>query len=245
MNRALTLTMLALVLTGGSAANAANASSATEQPQAQAQPAPAILEGAPKGTVVFDDDGGRAQIIPRKEVAGRDALYHGGPVVSHATVQAVFLGSGWRDRANRTKESAAMDALKERAGAETAAFLGKHGVRAWEAAGLALEDPAGDPLNGKRISDLEIQIRLDNLLGRDPIEEGAVYVVFLAPDLQSSLGSRLSERDFAAYHNHVHSAGGVIHYVVVPYDGEPSRWLAAARQSLTQALINPEGNGWY
>jgi hypothetical protein len=242
MNRALTLTMLALTLTGGSASYAANT---VEQPQPQAQPAPAILEGAPKGTVAFDDDGGRAQMIPRKEVAGRDATYHGGPVVSHATVQAVFLGSGWRDRANRTKESTAMDALKERAGAETAAFLGKHGVRVWEAAGLALEDPAGDPLNGKRISDLEIQIRLDNLLGRDPIEEGAVYVVFLAPDLQSSLGSRLSERDFAAYHNHVHSAGGVIHYVVVPYDSEPSRWLAAARQSLTQALINPEGNAWY
>ncbi|HEX3527522.1 MAG TPA: hypothetical protein VH988_10665 [Thermoanaerobaculia bacterium] len=237
MNRAFTLTLLALTLAG--AANAA------EQPQAQAKPAPAILEGAPKGTVAFDDDGGRAQMIPRQAVPGREATYHGGPVVSHATVQAVFLGSGWRDRANRAKESVAAESLKQGAGAETAALLGQHGVRAWEPAGLALEDPAGDPLNGNRISDLEIQIRLDNMLGQGQVDKDAVYVVFLAPDLQSSLGSRLSERDFAAYHNHVHSAGGVIHYVVVPYDSEPSHWLAAARQSLTQALINPEGNGWY
>jgi|SRR6185369_12594401 len=237
MNRAFTLTMLALTLTG--------AAHAAEQPQAQAKPAPAILEGAPKGTVAFDDDGGRAQIIPRQQVAGREATYHGGPVVSHATVQAVFLGSGWHDRANRAKESVALDALKQGAGAEAAALLDKHGVRAWEPAGLALEDPAGDPLNGNRISDLEIQIRLDNMLGRGTIEKDAVYVVFLAPDLLSSLGSRLSERDFVAYHNHVHSAAGVIHYVVVPYDNEPARWLAAARQSLSQALINPEGSGWY
>jgi len=233
MNRAFTLTMLALTLAGAG------------QSQAQAKPASAILEGAPKGTVAFDDDGGRAQMIPRQAVPGREAKYHGGPVVSHATVQAVFLGSGWHDRANRAKESTVMDALKAGAEAETAALLGKHGVRAWEPAGLALEDPAGDPLNGKRISDLEIQIRLDNMLGQSQVDKDAVYLVFLAPDLQSSLGSRLSERDFAAYHNHVHSAGGVIHYVVVPYDSEPSRWLAAARQSLTQALINPEGNGWY
>src|SRR5262249_42013918 len=153
----------------------------------------------------FDDDGGRAQMIPRKEVAAREATYHGGPVVAHSNVQAVFLGSGWHERENRAKESRVIDALKEQAGKESAELLAQHGITGWEANGTAVEDLAGDPLSGKRISDLEIQIRLDNLLGRDPVAEGAVYVVFLAPDLQSSLGSRLSERDFAAYHNHFHA----------------------------------------
>jgi hypothetical protein len=32
---------------------------------------------------------------------------------------------------------------------------------------------------------------------------------------------------------------------VVPYDGELTRWLETARRSLVQALVNPEGNGWY
>jgi hypothetical protein len=98
---------------------------------------------------------------------------------------------------------------------------------------------------GKTISDLEIQSRLDNLLSGETLQANSVYVVFLAPGLGSTLGSKTSARDFAAYHNHFHAAGGVVHYVVVPYDNEPARWLAAARQSLAQALINPEGNGWY
>ena len=70
-------------------------------------------------------------------------------------------------------------------------------------------------------------------------------MVFLAPGLGSTLGAKSSAQDFAAYHNHLHSSAGVFHYVVVPYDENASRWISAARQSLHQALINPEGNGWY
>ena len=223
MNRASILATLALTLIGGAVSQAA------QKPQAQAPSAAsatAILESATPGTVVFDDDGGRAQIIPRQAVAGRDATFHGGPVIAHGTVQAVFLGSGWRDRANREKEPVAQAALR--------------------GAGLALEDPAGDPVASATISDLEIQLRLDNLLsGAGPIEASTVYVVFLAPGLGSTLGSATSEKDFAAYHNHFHAANGVVHYVVVPFDADSTRWLANARQSLHQALINPEGNGWY
>lgn len=239
MNRACILATLALSLTSGSVSRAAE----KPQPQVQTPPASAILQHAPKGTVVFDDDGGRAQIIPRREVEKREATYHGGPVVSRGTVQAVFLGSGWRQRENQGKEPAAVKALR---GPETSASLAKYGIKEWESPGLSLEDPAGDPLATRTISDLEIQARLDGLLGGgDPLDANSVYVVFLAPGLGSTLGSKSSEKDYAAYHNHFHSAAGVIHYVVVPYDGDVSRWTSAARQSLHQALINPEGNGWY
>ncbi|MBW8877899.1 MAG: hypothetical protein JF614_23295 [Acidobacteria bacterium] len=242
MNRASILATLALTLIGGAVSQAAQ----KPQPQAPSgQSAPAVLESASRGTVAFDDDGGRAQIIPRQAVAGRDATFHGGPVISHGTVQAVFLGSGWRAKANREKESGAMAALRGQAQAATAS-LAKYRIREWEPAGLALEDPAGDPVASATISDLEIQFRLDNLLsGAGRIEASSVYVVFLAPGLGSTLGSTTSEKDFAAYHNHFHSANGVVHYVVVPFDADSSRWLANAHQSLHQALINPEGNGWY
>jgi hypothetical protein len=238
MNRACTFATLALTLIGGSALQAAQ----NTQPQAAA--APAVLESAPAGTVVFDDDGGRAQIIPQKPVAGRDATFHGGPVISRGLVQAVFLGSGWRERTNREKETGALEAL--RGDAKVADSLAKYGTGAWEPHGIALEDPAADPVAGERISGLEIQTRLDTLLsGAGPIDANLVYVVFLAPRLGTTLGPKHSEKDFAAYHNHFHAANGVVHYVVVPFDADSSRWLAAARQSLHQALINPEGNGWY
>ena len=235
MNRSFILATLALVLTSGSGLQAA------EKPQPAAAPAPPVLEKAPRGTVVFDDDGGRAQIIPRQAVAAGEASYHGGPVVAHGAVQAVFLGSGWRDRENRAKEAEVMKEL----GSPAAASLSRYGIKPWEPAGF-LEDPAGDPVAGKTINDLEIQARLDGLVGGgEPIDANAVYVVFLAPGLGSTLGSKSSEKDFAAYHNHLHAAAGIIRYVVVPYDAEFSRWAAAARQSLQQALINPEGNAWY
>jgi hypothetical protein len=236
MNRALILATLALVATGGSASWAAG------QPQPQA-PAAAVLNHAPKGTVVFDDDGGRAQIIPRQPAESRDATFHGGPVVSGATVQAVFLGSGWRERSNRDKEGQAIAALRD---SRDAASPLPTSIKVWEIAGQPLEDPAGDPVAGKTISDLEVQGRLESLLGgAGPLDPQVVYVIFLAPGLGSTLGSASSARDFAAYHNHLHSATGVFHYAVVPYDDDAARWISAARQSLHQAVINPEGNGWY
>lgn len=232
MSRAFILATLALTLTGGSASRAA------EKPQTPAPPASAILENAPRGTVVFDNDGGRAQIIPRRAVPSAEATYHGGPVVSQPTVQAVFLGNDWRK--NRAKENEILSALQ----GQSSEPLKRYGIKPWELTGQ-LEDLSGDPLHGSSISDLEIQTRLDNLLGgAGPLDAGTVYVVFLAPGLGSTLG-KATDRDYAAYHNHVHSAAGVIHYAVVPYDGDLSRWVSAARQSLHQALINPEGNGWY
>lgn len=232
MNRAFILATLALTLTGGSASRAA------ETPRTPPPPASAILENAPRGTVVFDNDGGRAQIIPRKAVPAQEATYHGGPVVSQPTVQAVFLGNDWRK--NRARENEILSALR----GQSAEPLKRYGIKSWEVGGQ-LEDLAGDPLHGSSISDLEIQIRLDNLLGgAGPLDAGTVYVVFLAPGLGSTLG-KATDRDYAAYHNHVHSAAGVIHYAVVPYDGDLSRLASAARRSLHEAVINPEGNGWY
>jgi hypothetical protein len=234
MSRAFILATLALTLTGGSVTRAA------EKPQA-----PAVLENAPKGTVAFDDDGGRAQIIPRQAVPLPEATYHGGPVVTQGTVQAVFLGSGWRKEESRQKEAAVLGALRGQ-GAEAAKSLSGYGVRPWEISGEPIEDLTGDPLRGSSISDLEIQTRLDGLLGgAGTLDAGTVYVVFLAPGLGSTLGPRATDKDYLAYHNHLHSAAGVIQYAEVHNDGDLSRCVAAARQSLHQTLINPEGNGWY
>lgn len=231
--RTSTLTALGILLTLGGAAQAA------ERPQATAAP---VLENAPAGTVVFDDDGGRAQIIPRQEVAQKTATYHGGPVVSHGSVQAIFLGSAWREPANRALESRAAAALT---GREHAGALAKYGVEAGELPALVQEDLL-DPLESRPVSDLEVQRRLDALFANGTtVDSNAVYVIFLAPGLRSKLGESSSEKDYVAYHNHFHGAAGVVRYVVVAYDADFSRWLGNARQSLFQALVNPEGNAWY
>src|SRR5258708_22965166 len=77
-----------------------------------------VLEAAPPGTVVFDDDGGRVQIVPRRAVPPSEVSYHGGPVITGGTVQAIFLGSAWRDAGPRRRESQAPEALVGHRGAE-------------------------------------------------------------------------------------------------------------------------------
>jgi len=63
----------------------------------------------------------------------------------------------------------------------------------------ALQEDLLDPLDGKAVSDLEIQRRLDALVtsGHEPVDAGVVFVVFLAPGLRSTLGTSSSEKDFA------------------------------------------------
>jgi hypothetical protein len=246
MRRPCNLTMMALtgVVVGSTLGNFALAAAAPlDEPRS---PLP-VLAAAPPGTVVFDDDGGRVQIVPRRAVPASEASYHGGPVITGGTVQAIFLGSAWRDEGLRGREPQTLEALVGRGGAAITAAFSRFGLESRELIVLAQEDPL-DPLEGASISDLEIQARIEGLSSggtRGPLDLHAVYVVFLAPGLRSTLGVSSSEKDFAAYHNHFHAAAGVVRYVVVPYDRDPSRWRENARQSLVQALVNPEGNGWY
>ncbi len=209
---------------------------------------PAVLEAAPAGTVVMDDDGGRVQIVPRAGAGGgdRELTYHRGPVVSRGDVQAVFLGSGWREGANRGGEARMMEALK--AGVPEALKAGVDGGFAAPSFSPPAREDRLDPAGGRTISDLEIQARLDEWLANGtigPLGAGSVFVVFLAPGMRSTLGSSGSETDFTAYHNYFHAAPGLVRYVVVPHQEPFARWLAAARQGLVQTLIDPEGTGWY
>lgn len=244
MNGPCTLATLLLVLTAGNGGAAAAAALGRE---GAAPVPPAVLESAPAGSVVMDDDGGRVQIVSRSATrGGREVVYHGGPVLSRGNVQAVFLGSGWREETNRGLEARMMEALKAGVTAPLQAGVDS-GVEAPSFSLPAREDRL-DPAGGRTISDLEIQARLDEWLANGtigPLGDASVYVVFLAPGMRSTLGSSSSETDFAAYHNYFHAAPGLVRYVVVPHQEPFARWLAAARQGLVQTLIDPEGTAWY
>ncbi len=209
--------------------------------------APAVLENAPKGTVLFDDDGGRVQIVPRRSIVRTEPTFHGGPTISGGAIVPFFLGSGWRDAANRPREAQTVAALASRGGSATLPSLAPYRLAAPQLRGAALADPVGLPRDN-RLSDLQIQRRLNRLVtakGAPVLAADVVYVVFLPPGVRSTVGTSDSARDYAAYHNHLHSAAGIVHYVVVPYDDDFARGLASAQQALVEALINPEGDGWY
>ena len=65
------------------------------------------------------------------------------------------------------------------------------GIEASDLPGLVQEDLL-DPLENRTVSDLEVQRRLDALFANGtfgPYEANAVYVIFLAPGLRSTLGT--------------------------------------------------------
>ena len=47
-----------------------------------------------------------------------------------------------------------------------------------------------------------------------------IYVVFLDPEMRSTLGSMFAGKHYAAYHNFFNAGGMKLHYVVVPFEAD-------------------------
>src|SRR5262249_41895629 len=101
--------------------------------------------------------------------------------------------------------------------------------------------------NGK-VNDLAIQRKLSDLLQSKAIpapKAGTVYVVFLAPGIDSTLGAHKAGVEYAAYHNFVNLEAGEIHYVVVPFHADAQRHASAAARAFAETAMNPNGQGWF
>ena len=125
------------------------------------------------------------------------------------------------------------------------AELQKHNIKTLGAS-LRLEDFSD--LSKARVNDLTIQQKLSDLLQSKAIPApaaGTVYVIFLAPGVQSTLGAHKAGVDYAAYHNFVNLEAGEIHYVVVPFHDDADHHGAAATRAFAEAALNPNGRGWF
>src|SRR3954468_21779893 len=59
--------------------------------------------------LAFDDDGGKAQIVPADFSVAGPKTFHGGPVLASAQQVSIFLGAGWGDQQFRSRESSLLD----------------------------------------------------------------------------------------------------------------------------------------
>jgi hypothetical protein len=210
---------------------------------------PAPLEDADPATVAVNDDDWRVEIVPPFPVAERARRFHGGKVIEHPAVEAVFLGDWSGDKERRGSLETALAGLGSSADLRS---LARYGVRA---SGLAVKahlaplvEPEPRLAQRESLTDLEVQEQLDRLLvprGIGAPQRGTVYIVLLPPGLASLLGEKVSGEDFLAYHAQFQSRHGNVHYMVLPYDRDADRTLATLTQSLTQTLIDPDGTGWY
>jgi opacity protein-like surface antigen len=193
---------------------------------------------------VFDDDGGKVQIVPADFSTAGPKTFHGGPVLASAQQVSIFLGAGWGDQHVRARESSLLD-VTAAVGNAHVAELQKHNIRTLRAA-PRLEDFSD--LSKARVNDLTIQQKLSDLLQSKAIPApvaGTVYVIFLAPGIQSTLGAHQAGVDYVAYHNFVNLEAGEIHYVVVPFHESADHHSAAATRAFAEAALNPNGRGWF
>jgi len=206
--------------------------------------APSSLDRPAEPNFVFDDDGGKAQIVPADFSIAGPKTFHGGTVLPAARQVSIFLGSGWGDQQARQRQTGLVDVAASNTNPHLAE-LGKHNIKMLHAAPL-FEDFSD--LSKTRVNDLTIQQKLSDLLQSKAIpapNAGTVYIVFLAPGIDSTLGGNKAGTDYVAYHNFVNLEAGEIHYVVVPFHADAQQHTAAATRAFAETALNPNGRGWF
>ena len=204
----------------------------------------ATVDRPAEPNLVFDDDGGRVQIVPADLSIAAPKTFHGGPLLSSAQQVTIFLGAGWGNEQFRSRQGSLLD-VAATAGNAHIAELKKHNIRTLRAL-PHLEDFSD--LSRTRVNDLTIQQKLSDLLRDKAIpmpSAGTVYVIFLAPGIESTLGAHKGGVDYAAYHNFVNLEAGEIHYVVVPFHENAEHHSAAATRAFAETALNPSGQGWF
>ena len=170
--------------------------------------------------------------------------FHGGAVLGSARQVSIFLGAGWGDQQFRSRETPLLDVAANQ-GNKHLAEMQSRNIKTMRPL-PPLEDFAD--LTKSKVNDLTIQRKLSDLLESKAIPApapGTVYMIFLAPGINSTLGAHQAGVDYVAYHNFVNLEAGEIHYVVVPFHGDAQRHTSAAARAFAETALNPNGQGWF
>jgi hypothetical protein len=191
---------------------------------------------------IFDDDGGAVQVVPADLSPSSTRTFHGGLVMTSVQQVSIFLGSGWANAKARSRRGALADLLT---GTDRTSDLQKQNIKALPAQPV-YEDFAD--LGNTHVNDLTVQRKLSDLFQSRAIPSptpGTVYVVYLAPEVVSTIGGQQAGIDYAAYHNFVNLEAGEVFYAVVPFQENQANHITGAHRALVEAALNPRGTGWY
>jgi hypothetical protein len=196
----------------------------------------APIDRPAEANFAFDDDGGKAQIVPKDMAAAAPKKYHGGAVMKSVQQVSVFLGEGWAKNDVRSRQTGLSDLLVNNGTLVTA--LASQKITTSQAAPVVDDFSA---LNG--VNDLGIQRKLVEMLENKAIPAptaSTIYVVYLGPGVNSTLGGLKGGIDYAAYHNIVHVEAGEVRYVVVPFEKDAAAHRAAASRAFAETGENPD-----
>jgi len=192
---------------------------------------------------VLDDDGGRAFIVNSKLKSLNELRRL--PVKSLAAPQqySIFLGGLWSTPELRARESKLNNLLSSIRNQNDVNKLNNLGVSDLYGP-TDSQEVLTEFTSDERISDISIRTILSGLVNDGVIlkpERSTIYVIFLQPDVRSTLGTLTGRKHYLAYHQFVNTGGQRLHYVVVPYESDLDTARAIALSALIAAAQNPNG----
>jgi len=194
---------------------------------------------------VIDDDGGRAFIVNSKlKSLTQLRQLPGGTTLSAPQQYTIFLGSRWATpslRAREAKLSNLLSSIQNQPDINKLNNLGINNLYGPTSSQELLTSFSED----EKLSDIGIKTILAELVSADSLPKAdrtTIYVVFLQPDLRSTLGTLTGRKHYLAYHQFLNVGGDRLHYVVVPYEPDLDTAKAIALRALVAAALNPSGD---
>ena len=190
-----------------------------------------LQPGTISATELKDDDDASVSFVPTESFLQKARRHRGGGLCDPQQ-HHIFLGRAWTDTPNLGRK-ASLSSLDVATGlCGTSHRLPP--TNQTEATALT---------SNAKLSDLGIQAQLARMLkdGHLKVAQNTIYVVFLPPGIQSTVGLAVGAKDYLAYHSHFHSDYGEIHYVVVPFSDNAQLERSAATRSVLETSLNPEG----
>jgi hypothetical protein len=202
---------------------------------------PADSDAVKDADIAPDEDGGQVRILPVMSSCNKNLMGHVAAIKSPMQ-ESMFLGSTWADASVRSRERQLSELLQQPAAASRE-DVRKSGIKAPVVSGRIQEEIV-DLTQGTPITDLQIQAKLATWINNGAVaapEKNTIYVIYLGPEVKSSLRSRVAGTDYRGYYNLIHLDNREVRYVVVPFDSNLERQQATATDLLLEAAIDPPG----
>jgi hypothetical protein len=188
---------------------------------------------------VANEDGGQAFII---EPSSRRLSSFGRPrkgTIAEPEQYSIFVGRQWQTSALRERQVKLQSLLANLADEAELLALQEIGIRNRFAPTRTVERP---DVESRSLSDLDIQRLLAAMFesGALPRPSGnRIYLVFLDPEIESTLGLLTGGKHYVAYHNAFRAGGAHTRYVVIPFQSDPARAAHDALRSFVAAAVKP------
>lgn len=209
----------------------------------QAQQQKSRESSADQSQSVTNEDRGRAYIVSGDTELFPSLGNHRGMIEPQQ--YSIFLGKGWQSAPVRSREPELANLLSHITDQAQLSALDERGLKNFFAATSQTEkfnDVAGDRV----ISDLEIQRELSGMIADSSVQRpnaNTIYVIYLAPEIRSTLGEMIAGKHYLAYRNFFNASGSRIQYVVVPFEQDQKVAYQIALRAFLAAALNHNGSG--